>query len=144
MCFQNSSKLLLPQFLQSITLYNAQVIKNTLIIVITCILTLVPKKKNAPAPPRIRPFKNTSQKQTPPKPTGPLRISSKMFKKKSPVKKSLNSSKERAGTPDSDVVEILSDNDDDDKPAAGGDGGGGDYSKEAEDDVAADSDVSLE
>ena len=67
-----------------------------------------------------------------------------MFKKKSPVKKSLNSSKERAGTPDSDVVEILSDNDDDDKPAAGGDGGGGDYSKEAEDDVAADSDVSLE
>jgi len=104
----------------------------------------VPKKKNAPAPPRIRPFKNTSQKQTPPKPTGPLRISSKMFKKKSPVKKSLNSSKERAGTPDSDVVEILSDNDDDDKPAAGGDGVGGDYSKEAEDDVAADSDVSLE
>lgn len=97
----------------------------------------VPKKKHAPAPPRIRPFKNTNQKVSPPKPTGPLRLSSKMFKKKSPVKKS----KERAGTPDSDCVEIVSDNDDDDTSA----GSRGDASKTRDDeDVAADSDVSLE
>jgi len=66
-------------------------------------------KKKAPPPPKIKTFKPSAPKM---KPTGPLMISSKMFKKKSPVKKSV----ERVGTPDSDVVEILSDNDE--APAA--------------------------
>ena len=101
-----------------------------------------PKKKQAPQPPKIRPFKAAAQKSSPPpKPTGPLRISSKMFKKKSPMKKSEGVA--RPDTPDSDIVEIVSDNEDDvdSSPAKGN----GSSKKPAEDeDVAADSDVSLE
>jgi len=84
------------------------------------------KKKAAPPPPKIKTFKPSAPKM---KPSGPLRISSKMFKKKSPVKKSV----ERAGTPDSDVVEILSDNDEPEAAVVAVEGPAGD-----------DSDVSLE
>jgi len=91
-------------------------------------------KRKPPAPPKIRPnFKNSPSKATPPpKPTGPLRISSNMFKKKSPSKKS-PAKKSRPSTPDSDIVEILSDNENEENNG-GGDGG----------EAANDSDVSLE
>ena len=66
-----------------------------------------------PAAPRIPPVQRAG---------GPLRISSKMFKKKSPTK--------RPATPDSDIEEILIDDED------------GDGEKPESDDI--DSDVSLE
>ena len=101
---------------------------------LTFLLFLATKRK-PPAPPKIRPnFKNSPSKATPPaKPTGPLRISSNMFKKKSPAKKS-PAKKSRPSTPDSDIVEIVSDNENEDNN--GGAGGGAD--------AADDSDVSLE
>jgi len=54
---------------------------------------------NVPAPPKIPPVKRP--------PSGPLRISTKMFKKKSPIKHP-----ERPPTPDSDIEEITIEDED--------------------------------
>ena len=74
----------------------------------------------APAPPRIGPVKRVLP------PSGPLRISSKMFKKKSPSKPAAA----RPLTPDSDIEEITIIEDDEPVAAPGA--------------TDADSDVSLD
>lgn len=61
--------------------------------------------KGPPAPPRIPPVK---------RPTGPLRLSSSMFKKKSPSKPKQS----RPVSPDSDIEEIFIDDDTNDNKSS--------------------------